>query len=113
MSILELVCGIIIILIIISIVIFFVRFLFPGPDKSYVPPPYHHQPYSEREYPPRQYPQSPYTQRQYPPPSQPSQPPAQTPQTQQKAQIAYCNGCGKQIPTDANICPYCGREITR
>lgn len=24
----------------------------------------------------------------------------------------YCNYCGKQIPDDANLCPYCGVRVT-
>ena len=23
----------------------------------------------------------------------------------------YCNSCGKAIPDDANLCPYCGRQV--
>ena len=23
----------------------------------------------------------------------------------------YCNSCGKAIPDDANLCPYCGRRV--
>ena len=27
--------------------------------------------------------------------------------------VTYCPKCGRQVPTDANICPYCGQNISQ
>lgn len=43
-----------------------------------------------------------------PPPTTPSAvPPAPTP----TAPLRFCLQCGRQIPSDAKFCPYCGKEI--
>ena len=28
-----------------------------------------------------------------------------------KNQIRYCTNCGKEIPLDSRVCPYCGKEF--
>lgn len=65
------------------------------PQQQYGAPP--QQPYS----PPPQQPQQQYTQ---PPP-----PPPQQPQQQQSGR--FCPGCGRPIPMDAQVCPYCGKDF--
>ncbi|UCE37126.1 MAG: zinc-ribbon domain-containing protein [Thermoplasmata archaeon] len=110
MTILDLICVIIILLIIIGVIVIAVRFLFPGPEKHYPPPQSYQQPYqyTDREYPERSYPPSQRTQRQYPPPTRTQDVPKKQ---ESKTQITYCKGCGKQIPSDARLCPYCGKGI--
>ena len=63
------------------------------PQQQYGAPP--QQPYSP---PPPQ-------QQQYTPPPPPQQPPPQ----QQTGR--FCPGCGRPIPMDAQVCPYCGKDF--
>ncbi|UCF08645.1 MAG: zinc ribbon domain-containing protein, partial [Thermoplasmata archaeon] len=74
-----------IIIIIIVLIFIFVLFKWTKPARG-MPPP--------------QYPQQYY-------PQQPPQP--QYPQQPQMA-FNYCRNCGKKIPPDSNICPYCGNK---
>ena len=37
----------------------------------------------------------------------------QKPVTHQPSQNRYCQSCGRLIPFDANICPYCGINFSR
>jgi uncharacterized OB-fold protein len=32
---------------------------------------------------------------------------------QQEVNVMYCRNCGKQIPADSNVCPYCGTKVKK
>ncbi|MCK4266388.1 MAG: zinc-ribbon domain-containing protein [Thermoplasmata archaeon] len=46
------------------------------------------------------------------PPPQPVYPPPQ-PQQQPQPQGRFCGSCGRSIPSDSAICPYCGAPVSR
>lgn len=47
-----------------------------------------------------------------PPLSPPPPGPGIIPQNNIQTKIKVCGGCGRQIPFDSNLCPYCGVKIT-
>jgi len=55
-----------------------------------------------------------YTQPPPPPPQQQAPPPQQAPPQQQapppQQTGRFCSSCGKPIPQDAQVCPYCGKD---
>ena len=73
------------------------------PQQPYgAPPPQYYQPPQQQQYtPPPPPPQQQYT----PPPPPPQQ---QAPPPQQTGR--FCSNCGKPIPQDAQVCPYCGKD---
>lgn len=94
---LTFICLIVAIVIVLFIIAIAVMIIFPGPSVYFPPPPpppYHQKPYD-----------TPYTQRQYPPPATTQ---IESQQQAKEKPIAYCRGCGKQIPSDSKFCQYCG-----
>ncbi len=71
----------------------------PAPQQGYG---YQQPPgYGYNNQPPPQY-YAPPQQQYQPPPQQQAPPPQQTGR--------FCSNCGKPIPTDAQVCPYCGKD---